>query len=220
MIIQKERRRKRGKGAQNVMEEKQDRRVKRSKSLMREALISLMQEKPFSEITAKDITVRADLNRATFYLHYNNIFGLLEELEDETVEGFARMLEEAEIRPGAAWEYPLIGHICDYIVENPDVCRCLLLNPHSDQLAAKLTNIMKQKGRQVRQEMGLETEDPKADYIHQFIACGAMGMVKQWLLEGMPISKEEMVQLAEEMIRPIFRILLPEQQPQKAEQKK
>lgn len=49
-----------------MISEKQDRRVKRSKALMRDALIGLMQEKPFNEITAKDITERADLNRATF----------------------------------------------------------------------------------------------------------------------------------------------------------
>lgn len=40
--------------------EKQDRRVIRSKMRMREALISLMQEKLFPEITARDITDRAD----------------------------------------------------------------------------------------------------------------------------------------------------------------
>ncbi|MGN0134152.1 MAG: TetR-like C-terminal domain-containing protein [Anaerotignum sp.] len=192
-----------------MISEKQDRRVKRSKALMRDALIGLMKEKPFSEITAKDITDRADLNRATFYLHYNNVFGLLDELENEAVEGFSRMLEKAEIRQDAAWEYPLIGHICDYIVENPDLCRCLLLNPRSDRLAEKLTEIMKQKGQKVRQEMGLEVETHRADYIHQFIACGAMGMVKQWLVEGMPLSKEEMMDLAEKMVRPIFQILIP-----------
>ena len=85
----------------------------------------------------------------------------------------------------------------DYIVENLKLCRCLLLNPKSDSLTGKLTAVMKQKGIQVRQEMGVQLESHKADYIHQFIACGAMGMVKQWLLEGMPLSKKEMVELAE-----------------------
>lgn len=189
--------------------EKQDRRVKRSKSMMRDALIALMQEKPFSEITAKDITERADLNRATFYLHYNNVFGLLDELENEVVEGFARMLEETQIRQNEAWEYPIIGHICEYITENPDLCCCLLLNPHSDRLVGKLTEIMKQKGQKVRREMGLEMETHKTEYIHQFIACGAMGMVKQWLTEGMPLSKKEMTELAEKIVRPIFQLLIP-----------
>ena len=187
---------------------REDRRVKRSKMLMREALITLMQEKPFPEITAKEITERAELNRATFYLHYNNVLALLEELEDEVADGFGQMLEETEIRQDTAWEYPLIGHICGYIAENRALCRCLFLNPHSDRFTEKLTEMMRQKERKVRQEMGLAEETRKADYVRQFIACGVMGVVKQWLLEGMPLSEEEMVDLTERITRPILKILI------------
>lgn len=190
-----------------MLAEKQDRRVKRTKTMMRDALMALMDEKPFSEITAKDVTARADLNRATFYLHYTNVFGLLDEMENEAVEKFAQILDKVEIRPGEAWEYPVIGHICDYVAENPKLCRCLLLQSRSDRLARKLTEIMKQKGRKIRQARGVNPESPEADYIHQFIAYGAMGMVKQWLEEGMAHSREEMVALAEQVIRPILQIL-------------
>ena len=96
------------KEGREIILEKQDRRVIRSKMRMREALISLMQEKLFPEITARDITDRADLNRATFYLHYNNVFDLLEELEEETVSEFARMLEETPILENSTWESVLI----------------------------------------------------------------------------------------------------------------
>lgn len=192
-----------------MKEEKVDRRIKRTKSMMREALMDLMNEVPFGEITAKDITNRADLNRATFYLHYNNVFELLDELENEVVAGFSQMLEQIEIKQGSNWEYPVVGQICKYIVENQRTCRCLLLNPRSDHFARKLTEIMKRKGMQVKEEMGLCFDPIKEEYIHQFIACGAMGMVKQWLLEGMPMSKEEMTDFAMLLIRPIFNILLP-----------
>lgn len=114
-----------------------------------------MQEKLFPEITARDITDRADLNRATFYLHYNNVFDLLEELEEETVSEFARMLEETPILENSTWESVLIGKICDYIAENQDLCRCLFLNPHSDCFTEKLTEIMKRKGQEIRKERGL-----------------------------------------------------------------
>nr|WP_294682019.1 TetR-like C-terminal domain-containing protein [uncultured Anaerotignum sp.] len=189
--------------------EKQDRRVIRSKMRMREALIALMQEKPFPEITAKDITEQADLNRATFYLHYNNVFDLLEELEEETVSGFACMLEETPFREDFAWETALTGKICDYIIENQNLCRCLFLNPHSDCFAEKLTEIMKHKGQRLRQERGLENEPHQMDYIRHFISCGAVGMVKQWLAEGMPLSKEEMMALSEKIMHPMLKLLLP-----------
>ena len=45
------------------------------------------------------------------------------------------------------------------------------------------------------------------DYIRHFISCGAMGMVKRWLAEGMPLSKAEMMDLTEKIMHPIFQLL-------------
>lgn len=197
-----------------MAEEKQDRRVRRTKGLMREALIELMTEKPFSEITAKDITEKADLNRSTFYLHYDNVFGLLDEMENEVVENFAGMIEEIEVEPDKAWEYPVVERICDYIVKNPKLCYGLLVNSRSDRLTARLTEIMKERGKKVYQDMGMNSDmdNEKADYIHQFIANGAIAMVKQWLIEGMSLPKEEMMELLQKIIRSIFRIMIPEKE--------
>lgn len=191
-----------------MAEEKQDRRIRRTKGLMRDALIELMTEKPFSEITAKDITEKADLNRSTFYLHYDNVFGLLDEMENEVVENFAGMIEEIEVEPDKAWEYPVVERICDYIVKNPKLCYRLLVNSRSDRLTARLTKVMKEKGKKARQEMGMDMESQTADYIYQFIVCGTIAMVKHWLAEGMSLPKEEMMELLEKMIRPIFQIMI------------
>ena len=47
--------------------------------LMNEALLSLLEKKPFDFITVTDITKKAGVNRSTFYLHYDNVYELLEE---------------------------------------------------------------------------------------------------------------------------------------------
>jgi len=57
--------------------EKTDRRVKYRKMVLRESLTKLMQEKPISRITIKELCEDADINRATFYSHYNDQFDLL-----------------------------------------------------------------------------------------------------------------------------------------------
>ena len=61
----------------------EDRRVRRTKHLIKQSLIELMYEKPFKDITVTDITKRADLNRGTFYLHYIDIYDLLSKIENE-----------------------------------------------------------------------------------------------------------------------------------------
>ena len=55
-------------------ETKNNRRVRFTRSALREALIDLILEKPLVSITVKDICARADINRSTFYLHFKGFF--------------------------------------------------------------------------------------------------------------------------------------------------
>ena len=61
-----------------------DPRVIRTRQLLQSALLELMQEKPFQSISVGDITQRATLNRATFYLHYLDKFDLLTKTARDT----------------------------------------------------------------------------------------------------------------------------------------
>lgn len=52
-----------------MSEQKVDRRIARTKRLIRESLAALIEEKEFESITERDITSSENLNRDTFYLH-------------------------------------------------------------------------------------------------------------------------------------------------------
>ena len=60
-----------------VQEEKIDPRVKRTRQLLQKALMALMEEQSFHAITVQDIAARAEVNRATFYAHFEDKFALL-----------------------------------------------------------------------------------------------------------------------------------------------
>ena len=66
--------------------QKEDRRIRRTKRLLRQALAELMNEKDFKDITVKEITDRADLNRGTFYFHYTDTYDLREKIEVDPSE--------------------------------------------------------------------------------------------------------------------------------------
>ena len=51
---------------------KTDRRTQRTREQLQKALIDLIREREYDDITIQDIVVRANLGRTTFYLHYNN----------------------------------------------------------------------------------------------------------------------------------------------------
>ena len=54
-----------------MLKNPEDRRARRSRKLLKESLLELMKCKTFSDISVRDITDAADMNRATFYLHYS-----------------------------------------------------------------------------------------------------------------------------------------------------
>ena len=95
-----------------MAEQRQDRRVRRSKAQLRQALIQLLQEKPVEEITVRELTERADVNRGTFYSHYQNIYHMLEQVENELFDELGRLLDAypphllRASTPWAVWTAP------------------------------------------------------------------------------------------------------------------
>lgn len=57
---------------------KVDRRTRKTRKALIEALTKLMSEKKINKITVKELTDLADVNRSTFYLYYNDIYDMLE----------------------------------------------------------------------------------------------------------------------------------------------
>ena len=60
------------------MEKKQDRRVRKSKDSLKNSLIELMQSKSVNNITVKELVIKADLNRSTFYNYFDDIYDLMD----------------------------------------------------------------------------------------------------------------------------------------------
>ncbi|WP_339849169.1 TetR/AcrR family transcriptional regulator [Paenibacillus sp. FSL W7-1088] len=71
-----------------------DRRIKKSKAALKDALIQLMQKQPFKEISITEIVQLADLNRGTFYRHYQYKEGLFNEMIDDVIKDLVASFRE------------------------------------------------------------------------------------------------------------------------------
>lgn len=99
--------------------------------MLKESLISLMEEKDFEEITVQDIAERANINRATFYAHFEDIYALLAYI---IKEGFMEVLDKRIVskklnEDEAAHPRTLIVAVCEFLdelsrqCESKPVCR-------------------------------------------------------------------------------------------------
>ena len=73
-------------------EKKTDRRIRRTRDRLGDALVELMQEKPFNTISVQDVLDRANVGRSTFYVHYRDKDDLFLSDVDEFWEAIATML--------------------------------------------------------------------------------------------------------------------------------
>ena len=76
------------------MKNKTDRRIQRTRQSLRNALLELIKEKGFDAISTEEITERANVGRATFYLHYKD-------KEDLLLEEFSEMARDFDFDDAA-----------------------------------------------------------------------------------------------------------------------
>ncbi len=189
----------------------EDRRIRRTKKLLRQGLAELMNEKDFKDITVKEITDRVDLNRGTFYLHYRDTYDLLEKVENELIETFESLIENYHPTEENSSAFVIINQVYDYITENLDICKILFFNNSSSHYENKLLSIISSKGFEINSRLFTGKDSKLAEYTSFFMACGMLGLVKKWLSEDMPIPKDTMVGMMDRIISNAFHLSLLQQ---------
>lgn len=81
-----------------MKERKENRSSRRSRRMIRQAFETLLEEREFSKITIIDIVERADLNRSTFYAHYPDIYGIVDEMQEEIIQRNMELFRQLEFR--------------------------------------------------------------------------------------------------------------------------
>lgn len=145
-----------------------DRRVRRSRRLLGDALLSLIEKHDFDTIKVRDVTDLADVGYMTFYRHYDT-------LEDLLIDRIRNTLEE--------WLADVIA--CDeqgeliftYVAQHARLYRTLLFAPNTTRARQKLAEMFAQYYRVVAKDDALIPADLRA---HQ-MANGLLSLVGWWL---------------------------------------
>ena len=96
----------------------------KTKKLIRNAFAELIQEhKELSKVTVSELVKRADINRGTFYNHYDSIYDVAEEFESEV---FKVLLEDTKPLVSIEDIYVYLDDIISYLKENEEIYRLLL----------------------------------------------------------------------------------------------
>lgn len=179
---------------------KTDRRVRRTRALLINSLISLLEEKSFKDITVKDLCDAADINRGTFYLHYRDIYDMIEQIEQDIMNQFEALISQHSPEELSEDPYSLIYDIFQFTAENADLCKTLLSQNGDISFLVRIKNLFRERFIQIWISSLEETNHSQLEYSYNFIAAGYVGLIESWLFAGRPESLEEMATLANNII--------------------
>lgn len=177
-----------------------DPRVRRTRHLLRSALIELIPEKGYENIRIQDITDRATLNRATFYLHYRDKDDLLErgfnEIWDRlTAKDPLPVVESGHLSTEST--HAAVVSDFEHLAEHVEFYRVMLgksgVAAFIHRLQEHIYASSKERLKAVRNDLA---DNPlPVEMVLRFIAAAYVGLMQWWLDSGMPYTPEEMADL-------------------------
>lgn len=181
-------------------EQNTDRRVRKTRAQLRQALTALLREKSAREITVRELAERADVNRGTFYRHYRDIPDMLEQLQGEVAAEFEAVFNAyttSDLRRGLG---PILQDVFCLVEKHADLCGAFLGSGDNDLFFQALSGLINRKVRREWSDFGSPGAAVIRDYCLDFTVAGAVGLVRSWLEKGDRESPEEMAALAERLI--------------------
>lgn len=175
---------KRGRNVRKRGGVKPDRRVRRTRTVLREAMKDLILEKGYPAITVEDLVERADVARSSFYQHFRG-------KEDLLLGGFQDVLEEmpGDFFAGGTADAPALGlPLFEHIGENRELARTMIGTDTWQLVQGNLGNVLLLQAREWLHARGAGAD---AELHAQHMVGALMTLVVWWVRRDFPLSPRE-----------------------------
>ena len=174
------------------MNKKDNQRTRISKMLLKNALLDILAEKRSVEkVSVRELCEKAELNRSTFYAHYNEPKEVLEEMEDEILDSASDYLSKigrANDKNAAVY----ILSFLRFIKANDKQFRILLVDSADDSFRAKF--IREAAGR-IIDSFDLTFPSSEEQYVYSYILNGSSSVIIQWIRSNYSVDETALVEM-------------------------
>ena len=181
--------------------EKKDRRTRRTRQLLRSALLALLKEKSYEEISVQDIIERADVARSTFYMHYLDKDDLLTGGHGVLAENLGQQLtshageNRTSVFSSRAWFYHIQAQV--------PILKVIAKDPAMDLAMKTLRGIIR---RSVEEGMHthslIENTSVPLCLVVDYLTDTLMTLIKWWFKDGMKYTPEQMDEMFQQLVMP------------------
>lgn len=185
------------------MRQKLDRRVEMTKRLLKKSLIELLKSENIQKISIRTLCQNADVNRSTFYKHYNSQYDLLTDIEDDLFAGIEDILSTIPSADKDVDKDIQLTKVLTYMKDNLDLCRILMvynIDPEFESRLMTLPSIV---------ERSKHDSDPAVtfsnySYTQLFVLDGSYCMIKRWIINDCQESPQEIAALIRKLSKKLY----------------
>lgn len=169
---------------------KVDRRIAKSQEAIKKAVIELMSEKNFDDITIQEISDRANVSRGTIYLHYLDKYDLLDKLIAEHIEELRDICQSASelefIEANLPWFEYLESHYLFFST--------MLASKGAPSFRSQFLEFLTEEFKDEVNVAKGKNQGLNENIILQFIVTSYVGIVEWWFKNGMPYPPRVMAE--------------------------
>lgn len=190
-----------------------DRRSRRTRNALTTALMALLKERPLKSITVTELAELADVNRATFYVHFQDVYDMFDQVKEEFCN-ICRELVDAHGEELARNENrPFLEDIFSYFETNEDAFAIVFGDNADGAFLGDVIDVVRdscltavaplEAVERRERDQGLTPNRDRAlgmalcNYQFDFIAGGIVSILKSWLASDRRESIDTMVALAD-----------------------
>lgn len=174
----------------NVINSK-DLRVLKTKTAIRNAFLQLLQKKELNQISISEIANLALIDRKTFYSHYNGIFDLVDEIEDDIITTIGELVLNIDAYNFFSDPMVILSVLKTVTEHDSFIFARTLSMKGNDKLLTKFVDSIKML---VVKELKskLDMPDKKLEILVDFNISGMISCYQNWLREGRKIPIENL----------------------------
>lgn len=181
------------------MDKPLDRRQKKTRMAIQNALLVLMRDKPIDKITVSELAIAADVNRKTFYNHYRSIADVRSELEQQHIDHFLSFIREAPTAQLRAEPNYFIEHLVTVMASNMERTRLIFDSGEQYYLAEQF----KLCALPTLEEITLtRAKHPEyLPYVVDYMVNGLVHLLENWVNSTNPAAPHEFAEITVNLIR-------------------
>ena len=171
-------------------QKREDGRVRYTKMRIRSALYELLKEMDYEKITVTAVCNKAEINRATFYKHYLDIPDLIDKLQEETINEFARKLDSAVQNNPEDFIIDFLKFLKSQLNEDNDLK--LFSISSASSFTAKISSMIYTRFASIMMPKAPKDPSYSMNTVFAYITGGCAGIIDYWIKSGCK-EKEETI---------------------------